>query len=163
MPITNEKLYQMIESQLRGFGTKLQDHDSVITRLPLDLSQAFRENFKEHREACKAYQKFDKMDDGLHDTTQNVNIQAEQIKALVEKNRELKDELQNLRRSKISLNPKGQKAPWWAPSLVKVTIALVGALGATGLGAWGVHCSSAKTEGTDTARGAQPPVASNNK
>jgi hypothetical protein len=113
---------------------------------------------------CPAYQYFHRRGDGdrLDETTHEVDTHGQLIESLKEKIQDQQAEIDRMRR-KISINPNGSKSPWWAPSLVKATIALVGALGATGLGAWGVHCSSAKTEGTDTARGAQPPVASNNK
>lgn len=141
---SEQTLFLMVKSQLEQFGQMLGRHDEVLSRLPQDISRAFRE----HRETCEAYKHFDDFRNQVTETTGVVNVHEERIRAAQEK------------LAKDSRYPKG-KTPWWSPLAVKVALAIAGALSAGGLGAWGVHCSVSKTAAeTDTARGAQPPVAS---
>jgi hypothetical protein len=99
---------------------------------------------REHRETCDAYKHFDDLNTRTSEITGVVNVHEQQIKWAKE------------RLDKKSNPP--QRQPWWAPSFVKIAIAVIGVVG--GAGAWGFTCTSMKDKGIDTARGAPPPMAS---
>lgn len=148
MPLTSSEqtLFSMVKSQLEQFGYMLGRHDEVLSRLPRDISRAF----SEHRETCEAYKHFDDFRNQVTETTGVVSVHEERIRAAQE------------RLAKDSRYPKG-KAPWYAPIFVKIGLAIVGALSAGGLGAWGVHCSSTKPPESDTARGGPAPIVQANR
>jgi hypothetical protein len=139
---TYDALFEMVKSQLHNFGSVIEKHDKILTRLPRDL----RDVIREHRDTCEAYRHFDDLDQRTNDVTGIVKVQEERLRAAQEK------------LAKNSRYPKG-KSPWWAPSfskLVALLCALAGTAGGIGF------CSSDKPPKADTDRGSKLPVASIN-
>jgi hypothetical protein len=125
--ILNEQ--QRIGTSMAELALSVNAHNVENARLPDKIRLVVREEMKE----CPAYIHFDELDRRTNDVTGVVRVHEERIRAAQER---------------IARNSRGprNKAPWWAPTFAKVIAAFALLLTTSGLGAWGVHCSSASKQ-----------------